>query len=415
MILYNVIITVYGILIALVSPFNKKAGLWLNGRKNVIGSTAAWREKNPGKLIWFHCASLGEFEQGRPVMEAIKKHYPQIKIAITFFSPSGYEIRKNYTGADYICYLPNDSLDKPSRFVNALNPTCAIFVKYEYWPGYFKALKRNHVPLLMISAILRPDQRFFGLFKNFWTPVLQCVDHYFVQNEETKRLLNQAGINAVTISGDNRFDRVIQIVQASGEIPEIKQALEGKFSLVAGSTWPQDEAILKETIEAGDSPIEKLVLVPHETDEKHISAIRKLLPEAVLWSERNAKDLKTAKVIVIDTIGMLTMLYQYGTICYVGGGFGKGIHNTLEAAVWGKPLVFGSNIRKFEEAKAMVEHGGATVINHSDELRHLLRTYARSQEALTAAGNKNHEYVGRSAGATKQVIQHLEKVGILKK
>lgn len=383
-----------------------------------MDSLTQFRTNRKGRLIWFHCASLGEFEQGRPIMEAIRRKNPDVLIALTFFSPSGYEVRKNYAGADWVGYLPNDTKSNNTKFIRILDPVASVYVKYEYWPGYFFELKKRGIPLLMVSAILRPDQRFFGLFKGFWKKVLACVDHYFVQNEETAELLGTLGFGNFTIAGDNRFDRVIEIAGKSGEIDEISTAVNGSFTIVAGSTWQEDETMLirwiEQTKQYRTDRTFKLILVPHETDSSHIGQIQRLTTSSVLWSERHQKDLKSYPIIIIDTIGMLSSIYRYADVTYVGGGFGKGIHNTLEAAVWSKPLIFGPNIRKFEEAKNMVKLGGALVVNNYDDLKVALDRYLADEDYTKRCGETNGKYVQSNAGATEIVMQHLERKAVFK-
>jgi len=404
--------------LTIISPFHAKAKLWIVGRKNTLKNVDSFRRSNPGKLIWFHCASLGEFEQGRPIMEAIRIQYPGILLAITFFSPSGYEFRKNDRIADWIGYLPNDTKETSFLFIEALKPTAAVFVKYEYWPNYFRTLKKNDIPLFIVSAILRPDQRFFGFFKGFWQPLLFAVNHFFVQNEETQNLLNNLGLQNVTLAGDNRLDRVIEIAHNAKEICDIKIATANSIAIVAGSTWADDEILLIRWIENQKQHTPnhsiKLIIVPHETHKQHIDNIMQRAENSVLWSDRATKDLRLYPLIIIDTVGMLSSLYQYASIAYVGGGFGKGIHNTLEAAVWSKPLLFGPNIQKFEEAKNMVKLGGAILIHTYEELEKALFELMNDHAYLEKCSKLNGDYVKSGVGATNKVMQHLEKVGLFK-
>lgn len=402
--IYNISIYAYTLAIRLAALLgNKKAALWVNGRKSVFTDIALWRANNEGKLYWFHCASLGEFEQGRSLMEALKEKEPATKILLTFFSPSGYEIRKKYAGADFICYLPADTVANAQKFVALVKPTTVFFVKYEYWANYFFALKKNAIPLYVISAILRPEQRFFGLMKSFWLQVLQCVTHFFVQNESTMHLLHAHGFSNSTLSGDTRFDRVATIKQQSQEIKELAEFTKDSFCIVGGSTWPQDEALLIRFL--AENKALKMILVPHETDANHIAALQKKLPQARLWSELGHKGVDGTNSIIIDTIGMLASIYQYADVVLIGGGFGKGIHNTLEAAAWSKPIVHGPNYHKFEEAKGLIACGAAQSIADYVQLENVLTSLMNDEAKRTTMGNAAGDFVLKNIGATERIVR----------
>lgn len=389
--------------------FNGKARLWINGRTDIFSQLQAWRKENRGEVIWIHCASLGEFEQGRPIIERLRKEFPHLKIVLTFFSPSGFEIRKNYNGADYICYLPADTPINSKRFINILQPKVALIVKYEYWANYFFECKKRAIPLFIVSGILRKDQRFFGVFSFFWKKVLECVTHFFVQNEETKRLLSNVGLNNATISGDSRFDRVAEIAANAKPIDEIASFKQNSFCTIAGSSWPQEEKMLKEWIDKSETQNSKLILVPHEISESHIVSIQALFPNAVKWSERNSKDLSQAKTLIVDTIGLLSSIYQYGDVAIIGGGFGKGIHNTLEAAVWGIPVLFGPNFKKFEEAKQLVSIQSGFTFDNENELLNLLEHFRQNDEVRKDAGKRASDFIQTSKGATQIVSNYLKQ------
>lgn len=399
--LYNISMLIYGLLVRLASLFNAKAKLFIKGRKGIFKHISA-KFNGDEHPIWFHFASLGEFEQGRPVLESIKASKPNEKIIVTFFSPSGYEIRKNYALADGIFYLPLDTISNANRFVNLLNPKMAIFTKYEFWPNYFKALANKNIPLYIISGIFRPNQTFFKGYGGFYRNVLKCVRHFFVQNEESATLLKSIGINHVDISGDTRFDRVYENAQIPKKLPLIEKFCGDVKVLIAGSTWPEDEKLLVDL--AAKNPDWKLIIAPHEIHESHISTITDLFPNSLRLSKL-ASDTNTetnVQILIIDNIGMLSSLYQYGKIAYIGGGFGVGIHNTLEAAAFGLPVIFGPNYDKFQEAKDLIEIGAAKSISNADELTTAFEYYV-AHESGTLAKN----YVANKKGATEMIMKKI--------
>ncbi|RZJ97942.1 MAG: 3-deoxy-D-manno-octulosonic acid transferase, partial [Flavobacterium sp.] len=339
---------------------------------------------NPaGENIWFHFASLGEFEQGRPVLEKLRQLHPQKKIIITFFSPSGYEIRKNYSLADAIFYLPLDTKKNAKRFIEIVNPEMAIFTKYEFWYYYFNELKRKEIPLYIISGIFRKEQIFFKRYGGFYRNILKCVSHFFVQNEESTLLLKSININNTTISGDTRFDRVYENAKNPKHIPEIDFFCGDSPILICGSTWPDDEKLIAEL--PAKYPDWKFIIAPHEVHESHIQIIESLFPETVRFSELKSKRTTDSSILIIDNIGMLSALYQYGRFAYIGGGFGAGIHNTLEAAAFGLPVIFGPKFSKFQEAKDLIEIGAAKSISSADELIASFDYFKDNENAAAAA------------------------------
>ncbi|MNK27923.1 3-deoxy-D-manno-octulosonic acid transferase [compost metagenome] len=396
--LYNISILIYGLLIKFASLFNVKAKLFVNGRKDFFERIAVKANaiENP---IWFHFASLGEFEQGRPVLEKIKSTNPQEKIIVTFFSPSGYEIRKNYALADGIFYLPLDTPTNAKKFIETIKPKMAIFTKYEFWPNYFKALASKKIPLYIISGIFRPNQVFFKWYGGFYRNVLKCVDYFFVQNEESATLLKSIGINNVDISGDTRFDRVFENAQQPKQLPIIEQFCGSDQVLIAGSTWPDDEKLLVDL--ATKYPNWKIIIAPHEIHASHISEIEKLFPQASKFSELNPKK-PDHQVLIIDNIGMLSSLYQYGKIAYIGGGFGIGIHNTLEAAAFGLPVIFGPNYHKFQEAKDLINIRAAKSIRNTGELVSAFEYFNKNESGKIASS-----YVAEKKGATDIIIEKI--------
>lgn len=399
--LYNISMLIYGLLVRLASLFNAKAKLFIAGRKGIFKHISAKFNGNE-RPIWFHFASLGEFEQGRPVLENIKASKPNEKIIVTFFSPSGYEIRKNYALADGIFYLPLDTISNAQKFVNLVNPKMAIFTKYEFWPNYFRALANQNTPLYIISGIFRSNQIFFKGYGGFYRNVLKCVKHFFVQNEESASLLKSIGINTVDISGDTRFDRVYENAQTPKKLPLIEKFCGEAPVLIAGSTWPEDEKLLVDLV--AKNPDWKLVIAPHEIHEAHINAITDLFPNGLRFSkvDVNANAEMNSQVLIIDNIGMLSSLYQYGKIAYIGGGFGVGIHNTLEAAAFGLPVIFGPNYHKFQEAKDLIEIGAAKSISNAEELVTAFEYYV-AHESGTLAKN----YVANKKGATAMIMKKI--------
>jgi 3-deoxy-D-manno-octulosonic-acid transferase len=401
--LYNFGIFIYGLIVRLVAPFNVKAKLFIEGRKNIF--TEIEKRIDPtNKHIWFHFASLGEFEQGRPVLELLKATHPEKKIVITFFSPSGYEVRKNYAQAYAVFYLPLDTFQNATRFVKALNPELAVFTKYEFWHHYYQVLNQKNVPLFLISGIFRKDQIFFRKYGTFYKNILKNVTHFFVQNEESSKLLNMLNIHAVSIAGDTRFDRVYENSRHPADISIIEQFCNNQNVLIAGSTWPQDEALIKTLMEQNRDW--KLIVAPHEINPGHIAQLENLFPDALKFSVENDRPLKTGtQTMLIDNIGLLSSLYRYADIAYIGGGFGAGIHNTLEAAAFGIPILFGPNYRKFQEAKDLLELGAAVSVRTQDDLQ---QAFLHFKNHLSA-GSLAKDYVLRQKGATSAICQEIEK------
>lgn len=406
--LYIIGIRAYTLLIRIFSLFNPKAKLFINGRRNIYSLIA--QKINPAeKHIWFHFASLGEFEQGRPVLEKLKTLYPDKKIVVTFFSPSGYEIRKNYALAD-VFYLPVDSAANAKRFITSINPEMAIFTKYEFWHFYFKELEDRKIPLYVISGIFRESQAFFKWYGGFYRDILKSVTYFFVQNEESKNLLRSIGINNVTINGDTRFDRVYENAQAPKQLPIIESFIGNSPTLVCGSTWPEDEKILSVLPEK--YPNWKFIIAPHEIHESHIESIEKQFSVnsvrfSVLSSSTQTPNAKP-HTLIVDNIGMLSSLYQYGKVAYIGGGFGTGIHNTLEAAAFGLPVIFGPKYDKFQEAKDLIAIGAAKSISSTDELINAFESFAKDKNAAELA----RKYVADKKGATDQIISMITKADL---
>jgi 3-deoxy-D-manno-octulosonic-acid transferase len=403
LLLYRITIHLYHFGIWLASFFNKKASLWIEGRK-------AQKLVTLKESIWFHFASLGEFEQGRPVLEKLKAENPSIKTVVSFFSPSGYKIRKNTPLADYVYYLPLDTRRNAKQFIETINPKIAVFTKYEYWYFYMDELYQREIPLYVISAIFRPQQIFFTSYGSFYRNMLLLVQHFFVQDEVSKNLLNDIGIDAVTISGDTRFDRVWENAQTIKPLETIA-AFKGESKIfIAGSTWPPDEELLVQLVSI--YPNWKFIIAPHEIGEEKISnLLSKLQAEKTIRYSEIDSDLtvlKQKQVLVIDNIGLLSKLYQYGNIAYIGGGFGTGIHNTLEAAAFGLPVIFGPAYQKFKEAVDLIElKAGFSIVNEAS-LQETVAKLVTDERFYRDASAKAKNYTQRNTGATDQIMRYIK-------
>lgn len=414
-IIYNIFLRVYQCALFVASLFNKKAQLWVKGRRDIFARLESAMSGNSQPVIWMHCASLGEFEQGRPVLEKLKEAYPGHKILLTFFSPSGYEIRKNYPGADWIFYLPLDTKSNVKRFLEIVNPGLVIFVKYEYWYNYLSQLHKRQVPVILVSAIFRENAVFFKWYGSLHRKMLHFFSHLFVQNEESRlRLQSMLPAHAVTLAGDTRFDRVATIANAFEPIPVIEKFTAGKKVLVAGSTWPDDEKNLKKLIESVNNI--SLIIAPHEINESHLQFLKSIFPDAVLYSELSKEsashqNLPISNILIIDNIGMLSKLYNYSIISYIGGGFNKsGIHNTLEAAVYGRPVIFGPNYGKFAEAVELIKKRGARSYNTDIELIEIFKKIISSENMLQEYSFNAGAFVAESTGATNKILSWLKQI-----
>lgn len=400
--LYNIGISFYGLVVGVFSLFNAKAKLFIEGRSRLFEQIE--KTLDPSKTnIWFHFASLGEFEQGRPVLEKIKEQYPGKNIVITFFSPSGYEVRKNYALASGVFYLPLDTASNAKKFIAAIKPEVAIFTKYEYWYHYFKVLNQQNIPLYVISGIFRPDQLFFKWYGSFNREILSFVSHFFVQNQQSVDLLKSIHLENVSLSGDTRFDRVAENAQSPKHIKEVAEFCGSDPVFIAGSSWPADEHLIAGLIQ--QYPNWKFIIAPHETDAVHIANIKKLIPAAITHSALVKGNRINAQTLIIDNIGMLSSLYQYGTIAYIGGGFGAGIHNTLEAAAFGIPVIFGPKYAKFQEAKDLIEIGAAISIETESDLSAAFLQFQKN----AAAGKIAQKYVLDKTGATQQILDYISR------
>ena len=404
-ILYNFGIYTYKQLVNIASFRNLKARKMKQGHKEIFHYLAQNADPEGG-YIWIHASSLGEFEQGRPIIEAIKAHYPEQKIAITFFSPSGYEVRKNYSKADLICYLPFDLPNNVNRFLNILKPKQAIFIKYEFWGNYLNALAKRNIPTYIISAIFRPSQIFFRHYGGYFRKILQNFEHLYVQDENSKKLLKDIGITKVSVTGDTRFDRVLEIRSQAKELPLIEQFSKEKFTLIAGSSWPKDEEIFIDYFNR--HPEMKLIIAPHEIHEEHIQFILSRLNRTTIrYTQADKKNIQKADCIIIDCFGLLSSIYRYGQVAYVGGGFGAGIHNVPEAAVYSIPVIFGPNHKKFKEAKELIIAGGGFSISKSEDFKLVMDRLLKNKEFLSKAGIIAGQYIQNNSGASKKILKEL--------
>ena len=414
MILYNLLIFLYVKLIQLFALNNTKASQWTTGRAYWQSKLAIGLSTRKSKTIWIHCASLGEFEQGRPIIESIKKNYPETFILLTFFSPSGYEVRKNYALADFVCYLPADTPKQAKQFINIVQPELVIFVKYEFWLNMLEVLKQKNIPVLLTSAIFRENQIFFKWYGSLWRNALRGFKHIFVQNQESATLLASIQLKNFSIGGDTRFDRVVEIANQFIAIPQIEKFCNKKSVLVAGSTWIADEILLSKLATA--FPKWKMIIAPHEIDENHLSNLEKSFQQSCRFSaliNLSEKELESIQILIIDNIGMLSKLYNYANICYVGGGFGSGIHNVLEAAVYGKSVLFGPKFHKFDEAKALIKAGGAFSIQDEISLFSKFSDLKDNSVLMAQTGSIAGNFVHQNAGATALIIDYIKKIDVL--
>ncbi len=386
-----------------VALFSKKTRLWITGRLGWRNKIMQWANSST-PVLWFHAASLGEFEQGLPVMEHMKKLMPGSRLVLTFYSPSGYEVCKNYERADLVAYLPLDTPYNARIFITRIKPDVVFFIKYEFWYGYLKQLHEMHIPCFLVSAIFRPEQAFFKWYGFWLRKNLTMFSHLFVQDTNSKLLLNSIGIQHATVSGDTRFDRVTDNAAKRKPIAIADNFTGSGFCLVAGSTWPADEDLLVEYINKAPGSM-KFIMAPHEIGRIHISHLTDLLKnQHMLYSEYDESLAKDKKVLIIDNIGMLSSLYRYGHCAFIGGGFGKGIHNILEAAVFGIPVIFGPNYHKAREAVEMTETGAAFCVKSPAELFEILNKLASDRQYLDQTSQKARSYVEQNTGATEVVV-----------
>ncbi len=405
--MYNLGIYLYLLGVAITSLFNDKVKKMWRGERDAIRILREKVDPN-AKYVWFHAASLGEFEQGRPLMEQLRREHPEYKILLTFFSPSGYEVRKNYEGADIITYLPLDTITNARRFLRTVRPVMAFFIKYEFWFNYLHILKHRGVPVYSVSSIFRPGQIFFRWYGRQYAHVLKCFTRFYVQNEISKELLSKIGVNDVQIVGDTRFDRVLQIKAAAKQLPLVEKMVGDGKCFIAGSSWQPDEEIFIPFF--NEHKDWKLVIAPHVIAEEHLQQIEKLLTgrKVIRYTKATEENVKDAEVLIIDCFGLLSSIYQYADVTYVGGGFGVGIHNTLEAAVWDVPVFFGPNNQRFQEAQGLKKCGAGLEIGDAEDFRRLMQGFVDQPAVVKELGEKAGAFVKSMTGATKKILADVK-------
>ena len=404
---YNFVIFISSLLLPIIGVFHKKIKLFVYGRGETFSEISKLKNL---KVIWLHAASLGEFEQAIPIIEDIKKSYPHYKILVTFFSPSGYEIRKNYNLADVICYLPLDSKSNARKFIKEVNPALAIFIKYEFWPNLLNELKVREVPTVLVSGILRENQLFFKSYGGFMRDSLEAFHHFFVQDENSKNLLNSINFQNVNVAGDTRFDRVSKILEQNNTLDFIEEFKNNQYTIVAGSTWQEDERLLVDYINNKASEEEKFIIAPHNINQEAILELKKSIKKkTVLYSQpRHDLNLKEYQVFIIDTIGILTKIYAAADVAYVGGGLKTGLHNILEPATFGIPIVIGNKYDKFKEAVDLVKIGGCISIRNKEEFSQSFINLKKDENFRKLTGVINKRYIQDNLGATNLVMNYLK-------
>lgn len=409
--IYNLFISLYGLAISIASSFNPKAKLWIDGRKD-------WKQKMKShikpddKIIWVHCSSLGEFEQGRPVIEKAKTEFPNHKIVVSFFSPSGYEVRKNYNGADYIFYLPLDTKSNAKILIKILHPEILILVKYEYWYNLLKRLQKKKIPIIVISAVIKEDNLFFKAWGSWSRKIISKISHFFVQDQDSKNLLESINIENVTVSGDTRFDRVKEILNSTNELTFVEKFKGNSKLIVAGSTWADDDEILIDFINS-KLPLDwKIIFAPHNIDQKKILQLKeKLKLPTTIYTQLNENELIDSRVLIVDTIGILTKIYSYADISYVGGGFTKtGVHNTLEPAVFGVPIIFGPNYQRYFEAIELIEGGAAVKFENQYEFDQNISKLIENESERKNRGKTAFRYIQQKTNSTIVILNYLKEL-----
>lgn len=416
--LYNIFIWLYVSAVRVASIWDVKARKWFAGRQRIFDDLRSANDPQ-SRTIWIHCSSLGEFEQGQPVIDKVRAEFPHLKLLVTFFSPSGYEIKKSYAGVDYVFYLPMDSRKNARKFLDLVNPCLVMFIKYDYWYHYLNEIKNRRINCILISAVFRPGQSFFRWHGPLQRSMLQCFTHIFVQNEQSRKLLETINIRNCSVAGDTRFDRVAEIAARFEPITVVENFLGNDKCIVAGSTWKEDEDALEKVLSKMNDSNLKLIIAPHEIDGWHLAYVEKLFPTSAKFSSMDAgqsigsNDLKS-NILVVDNIGMLARLYKYAYITYVGGGFTKdGVHNVLEAAVYGKPVVFGPHYDKYKEAIDLVDCTGARTFVDENELEQVLVTLLNDKEGYAHSCVASKKYVQQNVGATKKILNYIEEKRLL--
>ena len=402
---YHFAIFLAAILLPLIAVFSKKIKLFVSGRKDTFSKIASLKNE---KTLWFHAASLGEFEQARPIIEALKKKHKHYKILVTFFSPSGYEVRKNYNLADVVCYLPLDSKWNAKKFIATVNPTLAIFIKYEFWPNILNELQKKEIKTILVSGILRKEQLFFKSYGGFMKKSLEAFHHFFVQDNNSKELLNSINFTNVTVAGDTRFDRVLEILEQDNSLDFINEFKDNTYTIVAGSTWKEDEELLVDYINTKATEDEKFIIAPHNIKPAAILELKKSIhKKTVLYSKKEGENLSNNQVFIIDTIGILTKIYAAADIAYVGGGLKTGLHNILEPATFGIPVLIGNQYDKFKEAEDLVKIGGCISVKNQQEFTENLIHLKEDESFRKLTGVINKKYIKQHRGATELVMNYV--------
>lgn len=409
-IIYNLSISLYSAAVRLAAHFNPKAKLFTEGRENWVEKIKL-KIKKTDKVIWIHCSSLGEFEQGRPVIEKIKIQYPEFKIAVSFFSPSGYEVRKDYKGADYIFYLPIDTVDNAKKLIETLHPEILILVKYEYWYNLLNQLEKSNIPVIVISAVIKENSLFLRNYGSWFRGIISGISHFFVQDEDSEKLLNQIGITEVTVSGDTRFDRVKEILNTTKKLDFVEKFRGNNQLIVVGSSWPDDEEILADYINQKLPQDWKVIFAPHNIDEKQIQQmISKINLKTIRYTQMNQDELSDARIMIVDTVGILTKIYASATISYVGGGFTKtGVHNTLEPAVYGVPLIFGPVYQNYFEAVDLINSKAAISYTDKNDFFLKMDELIHNRDLRTQRGKAGYDYIQHKPNATRLIIDWIQK------
>jgi 3-deoxy-D-manno-octulosonic-acid transferase len=404
--LYNFAAHITYAILSVYGMFNQKIGLFVQGRKETFDKLSVLKEED--QVIWIHAASLGEFEQARPIIEELKQTHSTYKIVVTFFSPSGYEIRKNYELADVVCYLPFDTKGKVQKFLKLTNPELAIIVKYEFWPNLLAELKKQEITTILVSGIFRNTQQFFKSSGGWMRKALDTFDHFFLQDESSKKLLESINLNNTSVSGDTRFDRVVRILEQDNSLDFIEEFINDQYTVIAGSTWPQGEELLVHYINSSQD--EKFVIAPHNMNAKAIAELKESIEKkVVLFSEKENQRLANFDVMIVDTIGLLTKIYSYADAVYVGGGFKTGLHNILEPATFGVPIVIGPEYSKFKEALDLVELKGCISVNNQEEFSSIFNRLKTDQGYRNETGEINQNYIQQNKGATKTIMNYIEQ------
>ena len=406
-ILYNIILGIASPIVSVLGVFSNKVSVFNKGRKHVFEQLAA-KLGSPDRVIWFHAASLGEFEQARPLINACRNEFKNHKILLTFFSASGYEIQKNYANVDFVSYLPIDTSTNVKKFLNIIEPELAVFIKYEFWPNYFTEMIKRKIPLISVSSVFRPNQLFFKWYGKEYRKLLLGINHFFVQNENSKNLLESIGVKNITVSGDTRLDRVYELLNQDNQLKKIAHFVGNQLCFVAGSTWEEDYNLMNDYLTSTKEI--KIIIAPHEVNERSIKALEKKIKVSFTkWSTYDLKSKVESNILIIDTIGQLTKIYSYASFAYVGGGMGNsGLHNTLEPAVYGIPIIIGKNYKQFQEVVDLIKNKGVISVEKESDFNIISNYFINNKEIRDKLGDANSNYVVSNKGATPTIIKFIK-------